>query len=351
MVRTRYRSTWNSQSTIPRLGFLLFILALAIVGWPKLRPMRDAVEPSIPAIERSPQLKHTDGVVSAVVTADEVLDGRDFEKDSDKKDGDKKDGDSEKTGSMREEDLAIDGQTRDLLSVVTDNSLRMTKREMPAYWELVRKTANSSFNDLYEVSNSRTKFSDFYNEPAKHRGELVTLDIVVRRVTKFDAESGNSAGIKSVYEIWGSTDQSQAWLYVFITNTLPEGFDEETLLRKKTAFAGYFLKLLAYQPGSAPPNAKPLLAPLLVGRFKDIQQATPTTKSEPPWWSTWEVTSIIVLLTVFFTVRVLMGAKQKRQRRRDHQKSLSSVDPTWLESDPSMQIRNKAFDAHENANS
>ena len=304
MVGTRYRSTWNSQSAIPRLGFLLFILALAIVGWPKLRSMRDGVEPSIPAIERSPQLNHTDGVVSTVVTADEVL-----------------------------EDLAIDGQTRDLLSVVTDNSLRMAKREMPAYWELVRKTANSSFNELYEVSNSRTKFNDFYSEPAKHRGELVTLDIVVRRVTKFDAESGNSAGIKSVYEIWGSTDQSQAWLYVFITNALPEGFDEETLLRKKTSFAGYFLKLLAYQPGSASPNAKPLLAPLLVGRFKDIPQATPTTKSDPPWWSTWEVTSIIVLLTVFFTARVLMGAKQKRQRMRDHQKSLSSVDPTWLESD------------------
>ena len=303
MVGTRYRSTWNSQSAIPRLGFLLFILALAIVGWPKLRSMRDGVEPSIPAIERSPQLNHTDGVESTVVTADEVL-----------------------------EDLAIDGQTRDLLSVVTDNSLRMAKREMPAYWELVRKTANSSFNELYEVSNSRTKFNDFYSEPAKHRGELVTLDIVVRRVTKFDAESGNSAGIKSVYEIWGSTDQSQAWLYVFITNALPEGFDEETLLRKKASFAGYFLKLLAYQPGSASPNAKPLLAPLLVGRFKDIPQATPITKSDPPWWSTWEVTSIIVLLTVFFTARVLLGAKQKRQRRRDHQKSLSSVDPTWLES-------------------
>ena len=304
MVGTRYRSTWNSQSAIPRLGFLLFILALAIVGWPKLRSMRDGVEPSIPAIERSPQLNHTDGVVSTVVTADEVL-----------------------------EDLAIDGQTRDLLSVVTDNSLRMAKREMPAYWELVRKSTNSSFNELYEVSNSRTKFNDFYSEPAKHRGELVTLDIVVRRVTKFDAESGNSAGIKSVYEIWGSTDQSQAWLYVFITNALPEGFDEETLLRKKTSFAGYFLKLLAYQPGSASPNAKPLLAPLLVGRFKDIPQATPIAKSDPPWWSTWEVTSIIVLLTVFFTARVLMGAKQKRQRMRDHQKSLSSVDPTWLESD------------------
>ena len=323
MVRTRYRSTWNSQSTIPRLGFLLFILAVAIVGLPKLRPTQEGVEPSIPIIEGTPRLSHTDGVESTVVTADDLLDEPDFEKNSD----------SEKTGSMREEDLAIDGQTRDLLSLVTDNSLRMAKREMPAYWELVRKSSNSTFIELSEVSNAKTKFNDFYSEPAKHRGELVALDIVVRRVTKMEAEAGNSAGITSLYEIWGSTEQSNAWLYVLITNTLPKGFDEVTLLRKKTAFAGYFLKLLAYQPGSAPPNAKPLLAPLLIGRFDDIQQATPITKSNSPKWASWGVPTFIVLVGVFFTVRVFLNAEQKRKRRRDHQKSLSNLDPTWLESE------------------
>lgn len=329
MLGTRYRPTWHSQSTIPRLGFLLFLLALVIVGWPKLRPNRegpnqDGVGPSIPAIEGTPRLNLADGVISSVDTAKELLDGPEVEKDTD----------SDKTPNMREENLAIDGQIRDLLSVVTDNSLRLAKREMPAYWALVRKTANSSFNELREVSNSKTKFNDFYSQPAKHRGELVSLDIVVRRVTRLDAESENSAGVSNVYEIWGSTDQSHAWLYVFITNALPSGFDEETLLRKKAAFAGYFLKLLAYHPGSAPPNANPLLAPLLVGRFEDIPQAAPTMESRPPWWASLGATAIIVLATVFFTFRMFFHAQQKKRRSRDHRKAIEGVDPTWFESDP-----------------
>ncbi len=323
MVGTRYRSTWRGQSAIPRLGFLLFILAVAIVGWPKLRLIQVGAGPPIPTIEGDPRPDPADGVLSTVDSVDYPIDGFDLEKK----------GDLEKASNVLKEDLAIDGQTRDLLSLMKDSSLRMSRREMPAYWELVRKTANSSFNELREVSNSKTKFNDFYSDPAKHRGELVSLDIVVRRVTRLEAESGNSAGIACVYEIWGSTEQSNAWLYVFITNTLPEGFNEKTLLRKKTTFAGYFLKLLAYHPGSASPNANPLLAPLMIGRFRDIQQATPTLESRPPWWASLGVTAIIVLATVFITVRLFLNAEQKKRRMRDHRKVLEDVDPTCFDLD------------------
>ena len=321
MVGTRYRSTWSGQSAIPRLGFLLFILALAIVVWPRLRLARVGIESSIPDKEGTAGLSTIDGGLSTLVVTDELPEGIDSKKSLD----------LETTPNLLEEDLAIDGQTRDLLSLVTDNTLRMAKREMPAYWELVRKTANSSFNELREVSNSRIRFNDFYSQPAKHRGELVSLDIVVRRVTRFEAEAGNSAGVNGVYEIWGSTEQSHAWLYVFITDKLPEGFTEETLLRKKAGFAGYFLKLLAYHPGSAPPNTKPLLAPLLIGRFQDIEQATPSIESNPPGWASWGVISVIVVVTLYFTVRVFLNAEQKNRRRRDHRKSLD-FDPTLYES-------------------
>ena len=323
MASPRYRSNWRSRSAIPRLGFLLFILALAIVGWPKLRLAPDSVEPRNSETNEIPGRNSTDSGLSTLVTADERPEGVDSENHLD----------LEKTSSRPEEHLAIDAQTRDLLSIVTDNSLRMAKREMPAYWELVRKTANSSYHEMREVANSRSKFKDFYSEPAKHRGELISLEIIVRRVTRLDAEAGNSAGVNGVYEIWGSTEQSHAWLYVFITNALPKGFDEETLLRKKAGFAGYFLKLLAYHPGSAPPNAKPLLAPLLIGRFNDMQKTTQSSQSNMPGWASWGMTIIIVLVAVFFTVRVFLNVEQKKRRRRDHQKGLEAVDPTWFDLD------------------
>ena len=319
----RYRTSWSSQTAIPRLGFLLFILAVAIVVWPKLRLARETVVRAMPDIDGTPRLNFTDGDPSSIATADDPMNGEDPKKKSD----------LEKTSNAPGEELAIDGQTRDLLSLVTDNSLRMAKREMPAYWELVRKTANSTFNELREKANSGTKFNDFYSEPAKHRGELVSFDISVRRVTRFEAEAGNSAGLTSVYEIWGSTDQSHAWLYVFITDRLPDGFNEETLLRKKAAFAGYFLKLLAYHPGAASPNAKPLLAPLMIGRFNDIQDAEPTSTSNLPWWASSGVAAFIVLAAVFFTVRIFVNDKQKMRRRRDQSKDLKDIDVTLFESD------------------
>ncbi len=322
MAGIRNRSTWSSQSAIPRLGFLLYILALAIVVWPKLRLVHEGAVPRIPDPEGTTVLNSADTGSSTLVTSDQLPEKRDSENNLD-------------LNILRkpEEDLELDSQSRDLLSLVTDNTLRMSKREMPAYWALVRKSANSSFNQLHEKANPRTKFNDFYSDPAKHRGELVSLDIVVRRVTRFEADAGNSSGVSSVYEIWGSTDQSHAWLYVFITDRLPNGFDEETLLRKKTAFAGYFLKLLAYQPGSAPPNAKPLVAPLLVGRFDDITQSSPSSKENFPVWASWGLTTTIVLMAVFFSVRVFRNAKQAKRTKRDRRIDLNDLPASWFQSD------------------
>ncbi len=323
MVGTRYRSTWSGQSAIPRLGFLLFILAVAIVGWPKLRLARESLESRIPDKEGTAQRSTTDDGLSAFVATDELPEGLESKKSLD----------LENTPSLIEEHLGMNGQTRDLLLLVTDNTLRMAKREMPAYWELVRKTANSTFDEIREVSNSKIKFNDFYSQPSKHRGELVSFDIVVRRVTRFEAEAGNPAGASCVYEIWGSTEQSHAWLYVFITDQLPKGFDEETLLRKKTGFAGYFFKLLAYHPGSAPPNSKPLLAPLLIGRLQDIELSSKATESNPAWWTSWGMIATLSLAAVFITTCVYLNTEQKKRLRFKERKRLEDLDPALLDSD------------------
>ena len=322
MVGRRSRSAWKTQLVIPRLGFLLFILALAIVGMPKLRLALQGLNAKAPSVEGASRFDPIDGDLSLVASSDDL---------ADRQEPVKTDG-SETVAIAPAQDPTLDGQTIDLLSLVSDNTLRMAKREMPAYWELVRRASISTFNELNELANSKTKFNDFYREPAKHRGELVSLELVVRRVTRFDAEVGNAAGVRSVYEIWGSTDQSHAWLYVFITDKLPAGFDEESLLRKKANFAGYFLKLLAYHPGSAPPNAKPLLAPLLVGRFNDIPQTAQSVNNDFSGWASWLLTAAVVLMTVFFIVRVFRNAEQTKRSKLERRNEIKELDPAWFES-------------------
>jgi hypothetical protein len=154
--------------------------------------------------------------------------------------------------------------------------------------------------------------------------------MVVRRVTRYDAEPGNKANVNGVYEIWGSTDQSHAWLYVFITDSLPDGFNEETILKKRTQFAGYFLKLLAYQPGNASPNAKPLLAPMLIGRLKADTKAAAVAINETPWWATWGLSSFIVLAATFLTLRVLLSSGRAR-KRVEAPRDVTDFDSLWDE--------------------
>ena len=211
--------------------------------------------------------------------------------------------------------LFFDGQSRDLLSLIADNTLRMSKREMPAYWDLVRRSGSVPFQKLQESATSEIRFNDFFREPEKHRGGLFLLDIVVRRVNRYEAEAGNSAHVSAVYEIWGTTEQSQSWLYVFIADSLPTGYSEETLVRKNVRFAGYFLKLLAYQPGNAPPNAKPLLAPMLVGQLNEFSPSGQHAKRDASQWPTFGLGAVVVLVSSYFSLRLFWKSKSSKNIR------------------------------------
>jgi hypothetical protein len=318
MRTVRNRRSRNTVPSIPRAGFLLFILALAIVVWPKLRQAQESATVATSS-SKSNLIDDADDVVSPIVNLGDAANAPDSTTP----------GDIESSASRPDENPAIDAQTRDLLSLMVDNTLRMSKREMHAYWELVRKSSNLTYQRLREEANSKIKFNDFYSEPSKHRGELVGLEVTVRRVNRYDAEAGNLAGVPCVYEIWGSTQQSQSWLYVFITDALPEGATEETLLRKNVKFAGYFVKLLAYQPGNAPPNAKPLLAPLLIGQFKDLEQTVEIPKDDTPDFASWGLTAILLLIASYFTLRVFLTPNRKwGNRNGPRNDAISEFDPS-----------------------
>ncbi len=138
--------------------------------------------------------------------------------------------------------------------------------EMPAYWRLFSWVQNQSLAGLSKRAVRDVVLNDFFQSTDKFRGQLVALDLNVRRVLRYPATK-NRLGIKNVYEVAGFTTQSQAWLYIGLTADLPKGMPIGSSVEEQVTFYGYFLKLQGYEPGGAKPNQRPLAAPLLIGRM------------------------------------------------------------------------------------
>jgi hypothetical protein len=150
---------------------------------------------------------------------------------------------------------------------LTDFSLNMAREEMPSYWRLFRWSKNQTFDQMRQRAATSPIFNQFIQARDKQRGKLFRLDMTVRRVLSYPAAE-NAAGVEKVYEIVGNTDQSQAWLYMLLTDELPPGMPQGARVNERATFVGYFLKVQGYQPGGAAPTDKPLPAPLLIGRLQ-----------------------------------------------------------------------------------
>lgn len=300
-------------SSIVRLGLILFLLALGIVLWPKSQkahlftPIGDS---EVEAATTDPRGQDVDPF-QAVTLDQKQLRNEKL---------------PEPQASYSDSDTILDGQSRDLLSLVVDGTLRFSKREMPAYWDLFRRSANVSYQTLNEKANAKARFNDFYSHPARCRGELFSLPIVVRRVIRYPVEAEHTIQADAVYEIWGSTEQSQTWLYVFLTDKLPDGYNEETLVRTKADFAGYFLKLLAYHPGSAAPNAKPLLAPLLIGKLNAVHMSSVETERASTSWRSRGLTVAIFVTAAYCTIRMVVYKKSRKRISQEKRISLRDFD-------------------------
>ncbi len=174
-------------------------------------------------------------------------------------------------------------QLTELLSIVNDNTLTIHRREMPAYWHLIRDSQNEEYATLREQARKNPAFSEFYTAASKHRGELVSMDLNVRRIVEYDAiDQNNIAGVKKLYEVWGWTEQSKSWLYVCVTPELPAGLKPGPAVNYRAEFTGYFFKLLAYHSAKPTASGKPLVAPMMIGRFGVLKPPSLARKSADP---------------------------------------------------------------------
>jgi hypothetical protein len=224
------------------------------------------------------------------------------------------------------EDERAQAQLKDWLGIVTDKSLQMHPRENPAYYRLLKMAKEQTAEQMQQKARRDRRFNDFYTSAAAHRGELVQIELNVRRIVSFPVEEANEAEVAQLYELWGWSEEAKAWLYVAVTPELPDGMPTGTTVEERVTFLGYFFKLQGYHEAGAKPNARPLFAPLLIGRL--IWHPAPVRESRDPAWMWYVLAGAVVVIAGIIVVRVFGG---RRGRSTIAEKSRQTPPPAWLQ--------------------
>lgn len=201
----------------------------------------------------------------------------------------------------------------------------LTAEEMPSYWRLMRWSMTQTFDELWERAHQDRYLTHLGQTPEKHRGELIALKLSLRRSASFEAPK-NSAGVKTVYEAWGVTDESRGNFYCLVFYDKPPEVPIHPDVHEEAQFVGYFHKLLSYQD----PLDKTRWAPLLIGRIRWRENPARVALQQSRYvWSYWlwgavAVTFVVVVWTNRYIERG--RALLERSPEVDH----ASIEK-WLE--------------------
>jgi hypothetical protein len=237
----------------------------------------------------------------------------------------------EATGPTDEDPDQAD-EAKEEFQVLADGTLQLQREEMEAYDRLVEWVKNQSFERLYQRAKKDVWYTDLHDAPNRYRGKLVAFDAMEIRRAKFVEENRYRVPL---HEAWGVTNESRGRPYDIIVvdypKDMPQGYD----IYAKADFAGYFLKLQGYEPGSAKPGQPPERAPLLIGRFrwKPAPVAAPPVDAEDEW--TWGI-GLLAVIALALAIRWgyykwFRRAPLARPRIADAKSGEVIPVETWLE--------------------
>jgi hypothetical protein len=182
-----------------------------------------------------------------------------------------------------------------------DKTTSIHSYEMPAYWRVMDWVQSQSLADFQARSLPEVPFQNFIQHPGKYRGRPVHVELNIQKVLSIDLDdTGNGSRPKKLYELWGLPTELDGYYYVVVTPELPRGFPVGKQVDVTTAVYGYFFKLQGYIPFEAKPDARPLLAPMIIGRVAPVSVA-----AVPSPWN--PMSSIVVLAGGGILVAVMIG--------------------------------------------
>ena len=177
---------------------------------------------------------------------------------------------------------------------VSDGTTHINQEDIQAYERLVRWVINQPYARLLaRVNQKNPTYSQLRAAPRDFRepGKIFEINLHLRQVVKFDAKMtfDTNPDVQqepvTLYEMWGTTDESRGRFFHLIVFDPPAGLPLGQDVREDVRFVGYFFRLQAYEPGNAKLNAPPLIAPSFIGRIA-WQPAAPggvVSSTELPW--------------------------------------------------------------------
>lgn len=157
-----------------------------------------------------------------------------------------------------QDDLSIPPE---ILRPITDATLGIRKSESAAYFLMLNKARDAAPDRFERAGSSHTTYAELMNDPERHRGDLITIEGELRRLTTMPAGE-NDEGFETLYDGWLFTDAAgKKSPYRVIGSGKPEGMPEGDQIRERVRWTGYFFKRCNYE------TAHGLhAAPLLLGR-------------------------------------------------------------------------------------
>lgn len=202
---------------------------------------------------------------------------------------------------------------------ITDQA-PLAMEEMPAYWRLVKWAYAIPGAELRKQARTDLLFTHLFQASEQNRGQLVDVRLHVRRMAQHTAPK-NSAGVTTVYEAWGPSQDSQTFPYCVVFVDLPPGMKVQSDAFFDARFVGFYLKKLAYRDALGADRS----APLLIGRvvFDDViaRQFEPAPSGlTVPW-----VVGIVLTLVLIVALTQLFG-RAPRPRTRAPTNDEATVD-------------------------
>jgi hypothetical protein len=231
-----------------------------------------------------------------------------------------------------DEDPEQRAEANEEFQAVTDGTLGIQSEESFAYWRLLYWAEHQSPAQLEKRVKQSPSFAELMQFPQKFRARLIRLNLNVRRVLTYDVEDDNPLGVKRLYEIWGFTDDSKAWLYCVVTTHLPEGMPLGAEVEEQGRFVGYFFKLQGYLEAGAKPRAAALRAPLVVGRFTRYTAISPQPRPVANPWD-WSLLGGLGALGACAVWAIVAAAHRRALRRRAGREAQTRESVrNWLQS-------------------